>query len=109
MCGFQDWPDYQCQLGFVAVSRGTFFKMADNTVSDSDSRWEERADEGPINPVDEAKRLEANLDTPEEAKIARERKVQTNQAGKTSIKLEVQTSNKIATFRQLFRISATFR
>ena len=83
--------------------------MADNTVSDSDSRWEERADEGPINPIDEAKRLEANLDTPEEAKIARERKVQTNQAGKTSIKLEVQTSNKIATFRQLFRISATFR
>ena len=109
MCGFQDWPDYQCQLGFVAVSRGTFFKMADNTVSDSDSRWEERADEGPINPIDEAKRLEANLDTPEEAKIARERKVQTNQAGKTSIKLKVQTSNKIATFRQLFRISATFR
>ena len=109
MCGFQDWPDYQCQLGFVAVSRGTFFKMADNTVSDSDSRWEERADEGPINPIDEAKRLEANLDTPEEAKIARERKVQTNQAGKTAIKLEVQTSKKIATFRQLFRISATFR
>ena len=25
-----------------------FFKMADNTVSDSDSGWEESADEGPI-------------------------------------------------------------
>ena len=55
--------------------------MADNTVSDSDSSWEERADEGPINPIAEAKRLEANLAPPEKAKIARERKLQTNPAG----------------------------
>ena len=31
------------------VSHDTFFKMADNTVSDSGSSWEERADEVPIN------------------------------------------------------------
>ena len=57
MCGLQHWPNYQCQLGVAAVSRNTFLKMADNTVSDSDSSWEERADEGPINPIEEAKRL----------------------------------------------------
>ena len=57
MCGLQDWPNYQYQLGIAAVSRNTFFKMADNTVSDSDSSWEERADEGPINPIEEAERL----------------------------------------------------
>ena len=57
MCGLQDWPNYQCQLGIAAVSRNTFFKMADNTVGDSDSSWEERADEGPINPIEEAERL----------------------------------------------------
>ena len=57
MCGLQDWPNYQCQLGIAAVSRNTFFKMAENTVSDSDSSWEERADEGPINPIEEAERL----------------------------------------------------
>ena len=27
------------------------------TVSDSDSSWEEHADEGPINPIEEAERL----------------------------------------------------
>ena len=57
MCGLKDRPNYQCQLGVAAVSRGTFFKMADNTVSDSDSSWEEHADEGPINPIEEAERL----------------------------------------------------
>ena len=57
MCGLRDWPNYQCQLGVAAVSRDTFFKMADNTVSDSDSIWEERADEDPINLIEEAKRL----------------------------------------------------
>ena len=31
------------------VPHDTFFKMVDNTVSDSDSSREERADEGPIN------------------------------------------------------------
>ena len=36
-----------------ALSRGTSFKMADNTVSDSDSRWKECADEGPINRIAE--------------------------------------------------------
>ena len=39
-------------------------KMADNTVSGSDSSWEERSDEGPINPIEEAKRLGANFTTP---------------------------------------------
>ena len=58
MCGLKDRPNYQCQLGVAAVSRDRFFKMADNTFSDSDSSWEERADEGPINPIEEAERLE---------------------------------------------------
>ena len=57
MCGLKDRPNYQCQLGVAAISRDTFFKMADNTFSDSDSSWEERADEGPINSIEEAKRL----------------------------------------------------
>ena len=52
--------------------------MADNY---SDSNTGESADEGPSNPIVEAKRLEANLRTPEKAKIARERKLQTNPAG----------------------------
>ena len=64
------------------VSHDTFFKMADNSVSESDSSWEERADEGPINPFAEAKRLGAKLATLEKAKIGRERKIQTNPAGK---------------------------
>ena len=58
-----------------AVSRDTFFRMEDNTVSDSDSSREVRADEGLINPIEKAKRLGANLATPEKAKIARERKM----------------------------------
>lgn len=41
------------------------------------------ADEGPSNLIAEAKRLGANLRTPEKAKIARERKLQTNPAGKS--------------------------
>ena len=40
-----------------AVSHDTFFKVADNTVSDSDSNSGERADEDPINPIAEANRL----------------------------------------------------
>ena len=54
------------------------------TVSDSDSSWDERADEGRINPIEEAKRLGTNLATTEKAKISdiRERKIQTNSAGK---------------------------
>ena len=57
----------RCQLGVArlsmrsAVSHDTFFKMPDNTVIDSDSSWEERADEGPINSIVETKRLGANL------------------------------------------------
>ena len=39
--------------------------MADYNISVLDSSWEERADEGPINPIEEAKRLGANLPTPE--------------------------------------------
>ena len=69
-----------------AVTHDTFFKMAAKTATDSDSSWEERADEGPINPTAEAKRLGANLATPEKAKIARERKIQTNPGGKDSNK-----------------------
>ena len=76
-----------------AVSRDTFFRMEDNTVSDSDSSREVRADEGLINPIDKAKRLRANLATPEKAKIARERKIQTNPAVKTAIK-PTSTANK---------------
>ena len=64
------------------VSHGTFFKMVDNTVSDSNPSWEEYADEGPINPITEAKRLVANLATFGKAKLAKERKFQTNPAGK---------------------------
>ena len=41
------------------------FKMADYNISVLDSSWEERADKGPINPIEEAKRLGANLPTPE--------------------------------------------
>ena len=41
------------------------------------------ADEGPSNPIAEATRLGANLRTPEKAKIARERKRQTNPASKS--------------------------
>ena len=38
-----------------------FSKLPDNTVIDSDSSWEEPADEGPINPIAETKRLGTNL------------------------------------------------
>ena len=54
--------------------------MADESDSNSSSS---SADEGPINPIAEAKRLGANLSTPKKAKIARERKIQTNPAGKS--------------------------
>ena len=64
------------------VSHSTFFKMGDNTVSVSNFSWEEYADEGPINPIAEAKRLGANLATFGKAKLAKERKTQTNPAGK---------------------------
>ena len=70
-------------------------------------------DEGPINPIAEAKRLRT---TPEKAKIARERKIQTNPASKkrctrgqndlnhSKTNLKVRPSKKKkATFRQLFR------
>ena len=40
-----------------AVSQDRSFKMVDNAASDSDSSWEECAEEGPINPIAEAKRL----------------------------------------------------
>ena len=92
MCGLQDWPNYQCQLGVARLSmrsevtHDTFFKMAAKTATDSDSSWEERTDEGQINPIAEAKRLGKNFATPEKAKIARERKIQTNPSGKDSNK-----------------------
>ena len=54
--------------------------MADNY---SDFNSDESADEGPGNLIAEAKRLGANLCTPVKAKIARERKLQTNPAGKS--------------------------
>ena len=62
-----------------AVPHITVFNMG-NTVRESDSSWEECADEGPISPIAEAKRLGANLATSGKAKIARERKIQTNPA-----------------------------
>ena len=92
MCELEDWLNYQCQLGVArlsmrsAVTHDTFFKMAAKTATDSDSSWEERPDEGPINPTAEAKRLGANLATPEKAKIARERKIPTNPGGKDNNK-----------------------
>ena len=64
------------------VSQGTFFKMADTSDSNT-SNSDESADEGPSNPIAEAKRLGANLRSPAKAKIARERKLQTNPAGKS--------------------------
>ena len=54
--------------------------MAD---SYSDFNSDESADEGPGNPFAEAKRLGVNLRIPEKAKIARERKLHTNPAGKS--------------------------
>ena len=63
-----------CGIMRSVVSHNTVFKIANNTVSDLDSSWEERADEGPINPIEEGKRLGANLPTPEKAKIDRESK-----------------------------------
>ena len=63
--------------------------------------------EGPINPTEKAKRLGA---TPEKAKIARERKIQTNPAGKNRNKTNFKHKQvKKATIRQLFRNSATLR
>ena len=118
MCGLQEWPNYQCQLGVArlymrsAVSHDTFFKMAANTASDSDSSWEESTDESSINPIAEAKRLGANLATPQKAKVARERKIQTNAASKNGNKMtnfkckQVKKSNFSATLKikkQLFR------
>ena len=57
--------------------------MADNYSDSNTSNSDESADEGPSNPIAEAKRLGANLRTPEKAKIVRERKLQTNPAGKS--------------------------
>ena len=77
------------------------------TVSDSDSSWDERADEGRINPIEEAKRLGTNLAIAEKAKITdiRERKIQTNSAGKNRNKTNFkcnQVEKKTATIRQIF-------
>ena len=57
--------------------------MADTYSDSNTSNSDESADEGPSNLIAEAKRLGANLRTPEKAKIARERKLQTNPAGKS--------------------------
>ena len=71
-------------------------------------------DEGPINPIAEAKRLGTNLATPEKAKIARERKIQTNPASKkrcmrgqndlnrNKTNLKVQPSKKKSNFSATF-------
>ena len=58
------------------------------------SRWRTTAvgDEGPINPIEEATRLGASLATPEKAKITRERKMQTNPAGKNRKKKKTTSS-----------------
>ena len=57
--------------------------MADNYSGSNTSNSDESADEAPSNPIAEAKRLGTNLRIPEKAKIARERKLQTNLAGKS--------------------------
>ena len=76
--------------------------MADNTDRD----------EGPINPTEKAKRLGANLATLEKAKIARERKIQTNPAGKNRNKnnfkrKQEKKSNYSATFSKFSNFTAT--
>ena len=65
--------------------------MADNTVSDSDSSWEESARLIPFT---------------EEAKIARERKIQTNPVVKNRNRTNFKCKQvkKIATIGQLFEI-----
>ena len=62
--------------------------MADNRF-----QLEKRADEGPINPIEETKRLGANLATREKAKIARKRKIQTSPAGKNRNKTNFKCGN----------------
>ena len=85
------------------MSHDTFFKMADNSDSD----------EGPIKPTEKAKRLQgANLATPEKAKIARERKIQTNLAGKNRKKTnfkgkQEKKSNYSATFSKFSNFTPT--
>ena len=87
-----------------AVSRYKFFMIADNNVGDSDSSWEERTDEGPINPIEEAKRLGANLATAEKKNTdesGRENRNKTNfkwNQVKKKNQLFVNFKNKIATF-----------
>ena len=77
--------------------------MADNSDSD----------EGPIKPTEKAKRLHgANLATPEKAKIARERKIQTNLAGKNRKKTnfkrkQEKKSNYSATFSKFSNFTPT--
>ena len=79
--------------------------MADNRFQLGKS-----ADEGPINPIEETKRLEVNLATREKAKIARERKIQTSPASKnrnkTNFKCKQVKEN--SEFSAIFRNSATF-
>ena len=72
-----------CLITRSAVSCYTFFKMVDNYSDSNTSNSDESADDGPSNQIVEAKRLGANLRTPEKAKIARERKLQTNPASKS--------------------------
>ena len=79
-----------------------FFKMADNTVRE----------EGPINPTEKAESLGANLATPEKAKRARERKIQTNPAGKNHNKTnfkrkQEKKSNFSATFSKFSNFTPT--
>ena len=54
--------------------------MVDNYSDSNTSNSDESADGGPSNQIVEAKRLGANLRTPEKANIARKRKLQTNPA-----------------------------
>ena len=72
-----------CLITRSAVSCCTFFKMVDNYSDSNTSNWDESADGGPSNQIVEAKRLGANLRTPEKANIARKRKLQTNPASKS--------------------------
>ena len=88
--------------------------MADNRF-----QLEKRADEGPINPVEETKRLGANLATREKAKIARKRKIQTSPAGKNRNKTnfkcgnfkrrQVKENSEFSAIFEIQRLSATLK
>ena len=77
-----------------------FFKMADNSSDSNTSNSDKTANEGLSNLIAQAKRLGANLRTPEKAKIARERKLQNNPATK-SCSTRGQSDPKLSLWQQV--------